>query len=384
MFETPRAARSGWPTYASNSLVLLMAVGCAGCLMMANVACSDAPGATLRRMKVAILNDPAVLDTAEPPDTAPADPTPLPNPKASTTTPPAPIAADPAMLEIWQVLDDLCDPILTATFSGEPRPTCATAAYLPEYADNRFCDHTKLQFHSLHRLDRLGQGLDETYLVYDGCEPSAGNEGGSIIAVRTERGWALHDHRRGDNPDACIQVPRRDGGTALACIRREGKQGAAFDLLSVVGLDAWERRPEGLYDDLMIGCDAVHLDHYEHAPVGDRAHGYETTWRRFEGFETRQEDDGPHLIVTVSYGLIEIISADDDSCHVVYPDRPDSWDYRYAESAVELSDALEIGQVHLDYREDGGRLVPTDATEQALERILPDGRRRLWADSPKN
>ncbi len=302
----------------------------------------------------------------------------LPDPKSSDTPMPDRVAGDPDLSATWEVLDDICDPILETSYSGEPQVACGTAAFLPAYAGVGFCELSKLGIHSDYRLDLLGSGEDQAYLVYDGCEPTAGNEGGSLLAVQTERGWEVREHHRADNPDECVPFERSDGRDSLACVRREGKQGVAFDLLSVVELEQWDNPPVELFDDIMAGCDAPIYEESDPSPSEDRVYGFEATWRRFEGYESRREADGVHLIVKLSYALVPVTSsAKDLTCRLVYPDRPESWAYSYLGDAEEIEDKVELEHIQLDYLDDGHRLLPTEATLSILERIRPDGRGRL-------
>jgi hypothetical protein len=377
VFDTRDAAKSGRSTYASGAFAQLLALGCGACLAAADLACGDEPGERIRRMKVALLDEQPSSDT-----TAPPMPT-LPDPKATTTPPPEQVAERPSLLATWEVLDDICDPYLDTEYADEPRPSCQTAAYLPGYAGRPGCIWDRLRFHGDYRVDFDGTGRDQAMLVYDGCEATPGLWGGSVIVARGESGWEIREHLRSTNPSDCVPFQRSDGSMTLACTMHYGRMDVARDVLSVIGLDDWESPPPYLHDDVMHGCNTHSFTEGAPGPSEEHVYGYEATWRRFEGFDSRSEADGAHLIVQVSYALIPVTSSmDDPICRLVFPDRSESRDYRYIESSDELDGLVELEHLELDYLDDGQRLVPTEATIRTLERLQPEGRRHLGLLTP--
>ena len=212
-------------------------------------------------------------------------------------------------------------------------------------------------------------------LVYDGCEGTAGMWGGSVFVVRGDGGWEIREHRRHYNPSDCVPFERSDGSQTLACTVHYGRQDVARDYLSVVGLDRWEQPPPYLHDDIMHGCMTGPLAESDPRPSEEHVYGYETTWRRFEGFESRREEDGVHLIVKVGYTLFTVTSSESDPvCSLVFPGQPESGDFEYIDDPSELDTLVEVEHLRLDYLDDGERLVPIAETSRLLERIEPSGR----------
>ena len=302
----------------------------------------------------------------------------LADPKATTTAPPELVVTDPALLATWEVLDDICDPFLNPNHGSEALPACDTGGYLPAYADESFCFDVSLMFHGDYRVDFDGSGREQAMLVYEGCEATAGMWGGAVFVVRDERGWEIVDHARHYNPSDCVPFQRTDGSMTLACTMYYGRMDVARDYLSVVWLESWDHAPSNLEDDVMHGCNTGPFAIGAPSPSEEHVYAYEVTWRRFEGFEQRQDDDGTHLIVKVGYALFQVTtSLSDPICRLVHPDRPESRRYRYIDDPAEIEGLVDVEHLRLDYLDDGERLVPTEETLHLLERIVPNGRRHL-------
>ncbi len=302
----------------------------------------------------------------------------LPDPKSATTPPPLSLAGDEALLATWEVLDDICDPVLDLEDREVPALACQNAGYLPGYAKQKWCLDRSIRFHGDYRVDFDGSGREQAMLVYEGCEGTVGMWGGAVFVARGERGWEIREHRRHFNPSDCVPFERSDGSMTLACTMYYGRMGVARDYLSVVGIEGWDDAPEYLQDDVMHGCSSTPGFEGDPLPSEEHVYAYEATWRRFEGFEQRQEEDGVHLTVKVGYALFTVTSSlTDPVCRLVYPDRPESWDFRYIENPSLIEALVEVEHLRLDYLDDGERLVPTFETSRLLERIGSSGRGAL-------
>jgi len=329
----------------------------------------EKPAATTRRHTAA---------TGEPASSAAWARAPLPDPKLTTTSAPSMVADDPAMLAIWNVLDDICDPFVDTSYGADPALACQTAGHLPGYQDERWCFDLSLRFHGHYRVDFDGSGRDQAMLVYEGCEATAGLWGGAVFVKRETDGWSIVEHKRHLNPSDCAPFERSDGSKTLACTMHYGRQDVARDLLSVVGLKAWDNPPPYLHDDVMHGCNTTPSWEGSPRPSEDHVYTYEATWRRFEGFESRQQVDGAHLIVRVGYALFPVTTSNADPvCHLIYPNRAVSRSSRYIEDPSEIEGLIEVEHLALDYLDDGEKLVPTPETLRTLERITKEGRGHL-------
>ncbi len=70
-------------------------------------------------------------------------------------------------------------------------------------------------------------GVDEVAAVLAGCEPYAGNYGGTLIAERKEKGspiWVARSYRSGLHPISCEPLALPEGRQLLACHWVTGKQ----------------------------------------------------------------------------------------------------------------------------------------------------------------
>jgi hypothetical protein len=74
----------------------------------------------------------------------------------------------------------------------------------------------------------------EALADYKGCEPHAGNFGGSVLLRRQGAGWERVAFLPGLRSATCLRLPRPDGADALACYSSwsgQSEEDGAFDLL---------------------------------------------------------------------------------------------------------------------------------------------------------
>jgi len=380
VFERSRTARRGRPAYVLGALALLAPIACGSCLTVVNFAWGEAPNVRLPRLHRVAQGDPphwhsmkqedwaGALDTGMPPA--------IPDPKSNKTPAPKEIEMDSELLATWRVLDDICEPDLFDSESG-PAVGCRSAALLPEYAATQICADRSLRFHGDFRVDFDGSGNRQALLLYDGCEGGAANWGGSVLAEQGEEGWRIREHRPGFNYTSCAMLHRANGREALACTIHRRRMGSVYDMVHVVGYEGtWLEAPPLLSDDLDHGCWTYSASNSVPAPSD--VYSYEATWRRFDGYEVEHRSDGVHLIVKVSYALVVITpSPEDPVCELIRTEHPASSEPGYSDSMEQLQHLVDIEHIRLDYLDDGERLVPTEATMAALERIQPEGRGSL-------
>jgi hypothetical protein len=78
-------------------------------------------------------------------------------------------------------------------------------------------------------------GADEVAAVFAGCEPYAGNYGGTLLASRDKAKspvWVARSYRSGFHPETCKPYRLPDGHSALLCQWTTGKQ-TSSDLLDL-------------------------------------------------------------------------------------------------------------------------------------------------------
>lgn len=107
-------------------------------------------------------------------------------------------------------------------------------------------------------------GADEVAAVFAGCEPYAGNYGGTLLASREKTKspvWVARSYRSGFHPDTCKPYRLVDNRSALLCKWTTGKQ-TSSDLLDLYDFAAGDEDEVekgwshvfGTYDDAWSSC----------------------------------------------------------------------------------------------------------------------------------
>lgn len=107
-------------------------------------------------------------------------------------------------------------------------------------------------------------GADEVAAVLAGCEPYAGNYGGTLIAERKEKGspiWIARSYRSGLHPISCQPLPLPEGRQLLVCHWITGKQ-TTSDLIVVYDFSKGTEEdvsetvttPFEVYEDVFSAC----------------------------------------------------------------------------------------------------------------------------------
>lgn len=60
-------------------------------------------------------------------------------------------------------------------------------------------------------------GVNEAFVDLEGCEPHAGNWGGSVLLRRTNNGWSFLRYEQGLRSDRCLKFKTRVGRSSLVC-----------------------------------------------------------------------------------------------------------------------------------------------------------------------
>ena len=117
-------------------------------------------------------------------------------------------------------------------FSRDTGPN-GTVEVLPDNAD--FYPLEAVHFGSFTKA-----GADEVAAVFAGCEPYAGNYGGTLLASRDKAKspvWVARSYRSGFHPETCKPYRLPDGHSALLCQWTTGKQ-TSSDLLDLYDFTA--------------------------------------------------------------------------------------------------------------------------------------------------
>jgi hypothetical protein len=122
-------------------------------------------------------------------------------------------------------------------------------------------------------------GLDELAATFDGCEPHAGNYGGTVLYRNVDGQWQNIAYTSGLHPSRCQPYRRADGRDVLICEWTDGHQGTAWTLIFVYdfaghGEECWTEL-ESFVDNTVL-CEA--------------APGEPLTWSRLKSVKIRALD----------------------------------------------------------------------------------------------
>ncbi len=90
-----------------------------------------------------------------------------------------------------------------------------------------------LQIGAVTRGSFTSRAAVEALADYEGCEPHAGNFGGSVLLRRRGVGWERVAFLPGLRSATCLRLPRSDGADALVCYSSwsgQGEKDGAIDL----------------------------------------------------------------------------------------------------------------------------------------------------------
>jgi hypothetical protein len=211
--------------------------------------------------------EPAVVEVAEGQDGA-NEPEPVVPPEKLPEFDPALVRdLGPQGVAKLEVAASLCD----ATFrreGGKVRVGCRSCppfskqygpdGTIPESASGDLYELEHVTFGAFTRA-----GADEVAAVFSGCEPYAGNYGGTMIAERREKGgsvWVARAYHSGIHPASCEPFPLNDGRQLLVCEWTTGKQTTSHLLMvydfaaSDTDSDPIGRDAFGVYDNVFSSC----------------------------------------------------------------------------------------------------------------------------------
>jgi hypothetical protein len=278
---------------------------------------------SLRRLLTAVLLLGACSPAAAPPAPRPtpkaARPAPAPPPTASAAPsataqasaappiakgppPPLPRMETPELQEKLAFLAPICPAAVQRDKEGKQQVGCATCA--PFEGDARGDGTVQTNPEYFFPLEHLypgsftRAGADEAAAVMVGCEPHAGNYGGTLLGERKDGVWQQIRYDSGVHPDSCITYRRKDGRDVLVCRWGDGHQTSWHEM--VFAYDFAESTP----DDVEKGWHEIVTmdDTSTTACVLGSLPGEPVRSGRVDklAFEDRDKDGVPDLVVTVS------------------------------------------------------------------------------------
>ena len=150
---------------------------------------------------------------------------------AARPAPPAAPATDavpPSPADLAGMLPAICGREHVARSAPGSRPECRGVPAYPTGCTG------SLQVGTVIRGSFTRPSTAEALADYEGCEPHAGNFGGSVLLRRQGAGWERVAFLPGLRSAACLRLPRADGAEALACYSSwsgQGEEDGAIDLL---------------------------------------------------------------------------------------------------------------------------------------------------------
>jgi len=141
---------------------------------------------------------------------------------------PATDAVTPSPADLAGMLPAICGREHVARPAPGSRPECRGVPAYPTGCTG------SLQVDAVIRGRFTRPAAAEALADYEGCEPHAGNFGGSVLLRRQGAGWERVAFLPGLRSATCLRLPRADGAEALACYSSwsgQGEEDGAIDLL---------------------------------------------------------------------------------------------------------------------------------------------------------
>ena len=146
----------------------------------------------------------------------------------AATAVPATDAAPPSPADLASMLRAICGPEHVGRPTAGSRPECREVPSYPTHCAG------PLQIGGVTRGSFTSPSAVEALADYEGCEPHAGNFGGSVLLRRRGTGWERVAFLPSQRSATCLRLPRPDGAEVLACYSSwsgQGEEDGAIDLL---------------------------------------------------------------------------------------------------------------------------------------------------------
>ena len=147
---------------------------------------------------------------------------------AAAPAAPATDAAPPSPADLADLLRAICGREHVGRPTAGSLPECREVPGYPTHCAG------SLQIGGVTRGSFTSPSAVEALADYEGCEPHAGNFGGSVLLRRRGTGWKRVAFLPRQRSATCLRLPRLDGAEALACYSSwsgQGEEDGAIDLL---------------------------------------------------------------------------------------------------------------------------------------------------------
>lgn len=218
---------------------------------------------------------------------------------------------------------------------------------------------------ALYRGSFSRPGADEIAAVFEGCEPHAGNYGGTLFAEKTSDGYRVITYASGLHPASCQTYRRKDRRDVLVCQWSDAHQSTAFTQVLVYDL------ARATADDPLKGWEK--LAHVE-------TNGYSVCWGvspevgveqgKVLGFrfEDRNGDGVPDVVVEVLHKKTPYSAAIDKAiqrkCAEASARKPDDM------PSIDVAALLgKPAKLTLEFLADGAGFKPTPKTAALLQHM---------------
>ena len=208
----------------------------------------------------------------------------------------------PELQQKLEFLALICPAAVERDKKGEQRVGCATCA--PFEGDARGDGTVQTDPEYFYPLEHLYRGsftrpgADEAAAVMSGCEPHAGNYGGTLLGERKGGVWQQVRYDSGVHPDSCLSYRRKDGRDVLVCRWGDGHQAQWHEM--VFAYDFTESTPDevekGWHEIVTMDDDSSAACLVGSMPGEPVRSGHVEKFV----FEDRDKDGAADLVVTVS------------------------------------------------------------------------------------
>ena len=236
---------------------------------------------------------------------------------------PATDAVPPSPADLAGMLPAVCGRERVARAAGGSEPECRRVPAYPTHCAG------PLRIGAVIRGSFTSPSAVEALADYEGCEPHAGNFGGSVLLRRQVRpqvrgqgaGWERLAFLPGVRSATCLRLPRPDGADALACHSSwsgQGEKDGAIDLLRFDAAGKLVSTAVRRFSDIT----------WDPQLCNRREVGHEQAFESFDGWARTPARGGQplRLVVRVKVESFAVprfcASADDDAADAAADDAP--------------------------------------------------------------
>ncbi len=207
-------------------------------------------------------------------------------------------------------------------------------------------------------------GVTEAAVVFTGCEPHAGNYGGTMLVGKPGNVWVAKTYRSGFHPDACKTFTLPDSRQILVCDWETNHQGFVSAMVDTYDF------ARGSDEDIEVGWShvmSVDTNAFASCMMGAPTDVVQVGQITEYHFDTATADRAPRLVVTTRSGGGKRTRAFNAKCAELVKEIE-----KENPREIDLVSSVAASKKAFFFRWDKTRFVPDEATKKALKALGGD------------